>query len=112
MGERLKDKVVFFSGAGAIGPGWGNGKAAAVAMAREGAKIFALDINPDAVEETAQIIRDEGGTVETYVCDVSKGDQVEAAVLACKEHFGRIDVLDNNVGIIDPCGPEDLTEAQ
>ncbi len=112
MGDRLKDKVVFFSGAGAIGPGWDNGKASAVAIAREGAKVFALDINPDAVEETAQIIRDEGGTVETTVCDVAQADQVEAAVRLCMEKFGRIDVLDNNVGIMDPGGPEDLTEAQ
>lgn len=112
MVDRLKDKVVFFSGAGSIGPGWGNGKAAAVAMAREGAAIFALDINRDAVEETADIIRSEGGRVQTAVCDVSKGDQVEAAVAACMAAFGRIDVLDNNVGVIDPGGPEDLTEAQ
>lgn len=103
---------MLFSGAGSIGPGWGNGKAAAVAMAREGTKIFAVDINAAAVDETAQIIWDEGGTVQTAVCDVSKGDQVAAAVAACMAAFGRIDVLDNNVGIIDPGGPEDLTEAQ
>lgn len=112
MADRLKDKVVFFSGAGSIGPGWGNGKAAAVAMAREGAKIFALDLKEEAVEETASIIREEGGTVETAVCDVSKADQVKAAVKKCMDAFGRIDVLDNNVGIIDPGGPEDLSEEQ
>lgn len=112
MGERLKGKVVFLSGAGSFGPGWGNGKAAAVSMAREGARVFALDISRDAVEETAAIIRDEGGTVETAVCDVSKGDQVQAAVAACMAAIDRIAVLDNNVGIIDPGGPEDLTEAQ
>lgn len=112
MAGRLQDKVVFFSGAGAIGPGWGNGKAAAVAMAREGAKVFALDINPDALAETAEIIRGEGGHVETTVCDVSDADQVARAVRECMEAFGRIDVLDNNVGIIDPGGPEDLSEAQ
>ncbi len=112
MADRLKDKVVFFSGAGSIGPGWGNGKAAAVAMARESAKIFALDVNGDAVEETAKVIREEGGTVETTTCDVSKADQVEAAVKKCMDAFGRIDVLDNNVGIIDPGGPEELSEEQ
>jgi len=112
MGDRLKDKVVFFSGAGAIGPGWGNGKAAAVAMAREGARVFALDINAEAVAETARLIRAEGGTVETTTCDVSRGEDVARAVRECIEAFGRIDVLDNNVGIIDPGGPEDLTEAQ
>ena len=98
MGERLKDKVVFITGAGSIGPGWGNGKAAAVAFAREGAKVFALDLKPEAVEETAQIIRDEGGTVETTVCDVSRADAVEKAVLDAMNIFGRIDVLVNNAG--------------
>ena len=112
MGDRLKDKVVFLTGAGSIGPGWGNGKAAAVAFAREGAKVFALDINADAVEETAEIIRGEGGMVETRVCDVSKSGEVEQAVAEAEETFGRIDVLHNNVGIIDPGGPEDLTEEQ
>ena len=112
MGARLKDRVVFVTGAGSIGPGWGNGKAAAVQFAREGAKVFALDLNPAAVAETAQIIRGEGGAVETTVCDVSKADSVAAAVKAAMDVFGRIDVLHNNVGIIDPGSPEDLTEAQ
>lgn len=112
MGERLKDKVVFVTGAGSIGPGWGNGKAAAVQFAREGAKVFASDISRDAVEETAQIIRDEGGTVATDVCDVAKANHVKATVARAMEAFGRIDVLHNNVGIIDPGGPEDLTEEQ
>nr|WP_111299080.1 SDR family NAD(P)-dependent oxidoreductase [Paracoccus saliphilus] len=112
MGERLKDKVVFVTGAGSIGPGWGNGKAAAVQFAREGATVFASDISREAVEETAQIIRDEGGTVETDVCDVSKADQVKSTVARAMQAFGRIDVLHNNVGIIDPGGPEDLSEEQ
>ena len=112
MGERLKDKVVFVTGAGSIGPGWGNGKAAAVQFAREGAKVFALDLKEEALNETAGIIREEGGVVETTVCDVAKAEQVEAAVSAAMDAFGRIDVLHNNVGIIDPGNPEQLTEAQ
>lgn len=112
MGGRLKDKVVFVTGAGSIGPGWGNGKAAAVQFAREGAKVFALDLKPDAVEETADLIRSEGGTVETTVTDVANADSVTEAVAAAMAAFGRIDVLHNNVGIIDPGSPEDLTEAQ
>lgn len=112
MGGRLKDKVVFVSGAGSIGPGWGNGKAAAVQFAREGAKVFALDMRAEAVEETAGIIREEGGTVATDVCDVTDGASVKAAVEAAMDAFGRIDVLHNNVGIIDPGGPEDLSEQQ
>ena len=52
---RLKDRVAIVTGAGSIGPGWGNGKAAAVTFAREGAKIFAIDINEDAAAETTDI---------------------------------------------------------
>ena len=61
MPDRLKDKVALIVGAGSIGPGWGNGKATAVACAREGAKVFCVDINLSAAEETANIINGEGG---------------------------------------------------
>lgn len=112
MSDRLKGKTVFITGAGSIGPGWGNGKAAAVQFAREGAKVFASDINADAVAETAKVIKDEGGVVETITCDAADKNSVEQAVNACVDAFGSIDVLHNNVGIIDPGGPEDLSEAQ
>ena len=52
MSDRLKGKVIFVTGAGSIGPGWGNGKAAAVQFAREGGKVFITDKNSDALEET------------------------------------------------------------
>ena len=60
MADRLKEKVALVVGAGSIGPGWGNGKAAAVAFAREGAKVFCADVNLKAAEETAGIIKSEG----------------------------------------------------
>jgi NAD(P)-dependent dehydrogenase (short-subunit alcohol dehydrogenase family) len=44
MGERLKDKIAIVFGAGSSGPGWGNGKAAAVAYAREGASVACIDL--------------------------------------------------------------------
>ena len=56
MGDRLKDKIAIVTGAGSVGSGWGNGKAAAVLFAREGAKVLAVDINPTAAEETRRII--------------------------------------------------------
>jgi NAD(P)-dependent dehydrogenase (short-subunit alcohol dehydrogenase family) len=59
MADRLKDKVALVVGAGSIGPGWGNGKAAAVAFAREGARVFCADINHAAAEETVGLIRAE-----------------------------------------------------
>ena len=53
MHLRLQDKVALVAGAGSVGPGWGNGKATAVLFAREGAKVFAVDINAAAADETS-----------------------------------------------------------
>jgi NAD(P)-dependent dehydrogenase (short-subunit alcohol dehydrogenase family) len=99
MPERLKDKVALITGGGSIGPGWGNGKATAVLFAREGAKVFGVDLNLDAANETKGIIEGEGGVCATHAADVSRTDSVNAMVEACMAAFGRIDVLVNNVGI-------------
>src|SRR3954471_22634368 len=96
---RLKDKVAMVVGAGSIGPGWGNGKATAVTFARQGAKVFCVDRNREAAAETASIITEEGGQAEAFTADVSKSAEVEAMVKPCLTSYGRIDVLDNNVGI-------------
>ena len=111
MANRLKDKVAMIVGAGSSGPGWGNGKATAVAMAREGAKVFCVDVNHAAAEETANIIMSEGGLALPFRADVTKDADVEAMVRACVADFGRIDVLDNNVGIAEVGGVVELTEA-
>ncbi len=111
MSERLKDKVALVTGAGSIGPGWGNGKATAVQFAREGARVFAVDVRKDAVEETRGIIAGEGGRCVAHVADVSDASAVTAAVEACLETYGRIDVLHNNVGIVQVGGPEDISES-
>jgi NAD(P)-dependent dehydrogenase (short-subunit alcohol dehydrogenase family) len=99
MTGRLKDKVAIVTGAGASGPGWGNGKAAAVVFAREGAKVFAIDINPEAAEDTRKIIAAEGGDCAVHIADITKDDQVQALVKACLAKYGRIDILHNNVGV-------------
>ena len=96
---RLEHKVALITGAGSIGPGWGNGKATAVLFAREGAKIFGVDLNLAAADETRQLIESERGACATHAADVSKADGVKAMVEACMAVFGRIDVLVNNVGI-------------
>jgi NAD(P)-dependent dehydrogenase (short-subunit alcohol dehydrogenase family) len=111
MADRLKGKVALVVGAGAIGPGWGNGKATAVAFAREGARVFCADINPAAAEETARIINAEGGKAVAHRADVSKAADVAAMVEACASAYGRIDVLDNNVGIAEVGGVVELAEA-
>jgi NAD(P)-dependent dehydrogenase (short-subunit alcohol dehydrogenase family) len=110
MGERLKDKVALITGAGSIGPGWGNGKATAVLFAREGAKVFGVDLSLDAANETKAIIDGEGGACATHTADVAKAASVDAMVAACLGAFGRIDVLVNNVGIARPGGIVDTAE--
>src|SRR3546814_1319828 len=75
MAGRLKDKVAIVTGAGSILPGWGNGKATAVLFAREGAHVVLVDNRAEAVEETAAIIRKEGGSCEAAVCDVTSSEQ-------------------------------------
>src|SRR3954470_2758233 len=108
---RLKGKTAMVVGAGSIGPGWGNGKATAVTFAREGAQVLCVDRNGAAAEETAAIILSEGGTAAAFTADVSKAGDVEAMVAACLKAFGRIDVLDNNVGIAEMGGVVAVSEA-
>lgn len=110
MAGRLEGKVVIVCGAGSVGAGWGNGKAAAVLFAREGATVVAVDINPAAAEETRELIEGEGGVARAFVGDVSKQNEVAEMVQACIESFGRIDVLHNNVGIVEVGGAVDTTE--
>ncbi len=110
MAKRLEGKVALVTGAGSIGPGWGNGKAVSVLFAREGAKVVALDINPAAAAETAEIIASEGGDCTTVTADVSNSAQVAAAVQTCVDTYGRIDVLHNNVGIVVNGGPVETSE--
>ena len=110
MADRLKGKVAIVTGAGSAGPGWGNGKASAVLYAREGAKVFAVDVRLEALEETKSIIDKEGGQCQSHKADVSKSSEVSAMVGRCLETYGRIDVLHNNVGILEVGGPEEISE--
>lgn len=94
----LAGKVAIVTGAGSVGPGWGNGKATAVLLARQGASVFAIDVVPAAVEETRALIEAEGKTCITHTCNMLDAPAVEAAVSACMQRFGRIDILVNAVG--------------
>ncbi|WP_296575643.1 SDR family oxidoreductase [Phreatobacter sp.] len=108
--NRLADRVALVFGAGSVGPGWGNGKASAVAYARAGAKVVCVDINRSAAEETVGIIRGEGGSAEALACDVTKLMEVEDVVARTTALFGPVDILHNNVGHAKMGGPPDLTE--
>jgi NAD(P)-dependent dehydrogenase (short-subunit alcohol dehydrogenase family) len=100
----LNGKVAIVTGAGSRGEGIGNGRAAAVLLAREGAKVALLDATKAWAEATKAMIDTEGGTSMVVVADVA--DQVSSAtsVRAVMDAWGRIDILVNNVGIGGPMG--------
>ena len=108
---RLDGKVAIVTGAGSVGPGWGNGKATAVLLARQGASVLAADIVSSAADETRGIIEGEGGTCATHRCDATSAPSVEAMVRTCLDGFGRLDILVNNVGGSVPGDPVSLSEA-
>jgi NAD(P)-dependent dehydrogenase (short-subunit alcohol dehydrogenase family) len=111
MAGRLEGKVAIVTGAGCIGPGWGNGRASAVLFAREGAKVFAVDKDPAAMAETLARVGEFSGAITAHACDVLDSQAVAAMVEACRAAYGRIDILVNNVGGSARGGPVDLAEA-
>jgi hypothetical protein len=110
MSGRLKDRIAIVTGAGSVGPGWGNGRATAVRFAEEGAKIFAVDRNVESTAETVDKVKAIGGEIVVHACDVTDNASVAAMVAACLGRFGRIDVLMNNVGGSAPGGPVEMAE--
>jgi len=110
MKPRFENKVVLVTGAGCVGPGWGNGRAAAVRFAEEGARIFAVDRDPERMQETIARVQQAGGEIIARQCDVTDSKSVAVAAAACVEAWGRIDVLVNNVGGSAPGGPVEMSE--
>lgn len=96
---RLEGKVAIVTGAGSRGPGIGNGKAAAILFAREGAKVLVCDQLLDRAEETLEMIKGEGGVASAFAADVTKLADCQAMVSAAIERYGTLDILHNNVGI-------------
>ena len=109
MPGRVEGKVALIVGAGCIGPGWGNGRAAAVLFAREGAKVFAVDKDADAMTETVERVGNDG-EIATHICDVLDDAQVGLMVEACRKKFGRVDILVNNVGGSAAGGAAEMSE--
>ncbi len=96
--KRLENKVALVMGAGSSGPGWGNGKATAVTYARHGAIVVPVDMNPESVAETVEILRAEGFDTLGYTGDATKEADVVRIVRDVIAKYGRIDILQNNVG--------------
>src|ERR1700720_1428970 len=95
----LAGKVAIVTGGGAVDDGIGNGRAAAILLARAGARVLVVDLEKSRAERTVAMIADEGGTGAAFVADVTDEEQAKAMVAAALEQFGRLDYLDNNVGI-------------
>lgn len=106
--KELEGKVALIVGAGCIAEGMGNGRATALTFAREGATVICADINGESAEETARLIRDEGFEASSIALDVTDLGDVQRVVATIMDSHGRIDVLDNNVGIASVGGVTDL----
>jgi len=110
MPGRLQGKVALVVGAGCVGPGWGNGRAIAVRFAEEGAKVFAVDKNATAMEETLDRVREFQGTIKAHTGDATDNTSVKGMIDGCIAAFGRIDILANCVGGSAHGGPAELSE--
>ncbi len=96
---RLEGKIAIVTGAGSRADGIGNGRAAAIVFAREGATVLACDRDMEAVTGTQRMIEEEGGICEVFVGDVTSFSDNERMVQTALDKWGRVDILHNNVGI-------------
>jgi len=95
----LAGKVALISGGGAAGDGIGNGRAAAILLARAGANVLVADRDFKLAERTVEMIAAEGGTAAAHGGDVTQESDCRQLVEAALDRWGRLDFLDNNVGI-------------
>jgi NAD(P)-dependent dehydrogenase (short-subunit alcohol dehydrogenase family) len=110
MSARLQGKVAIVTGAGSVGPGWGNGRAAAVRFAEEGARVLAVDIHREALAETVARFDGPVGSIVPFQCDVTDTEAVRAMAAECRDALGTIDILVNNVGGSRAGGPVEMAE--
>jgi NAD(P)-dependent dehydrogenase (short-subunit alcohol dehydrogenase family) len=95
----LAGKVAIVTGGGAAGDGIGNGRAAAILLARAGARVLVVDREVELAARTVSMIVQQGGEAVAFAADVTDEKQCRAMVEAALAQFGRLDLLDNNVGI-------------
>lgn len=98
-GDGLAGKVAIVTGGGAAGDGIGNGRAACILLARSGARVLVVDRELELAQNTVRMIEAEGGTAAACAGDVTINDDCKEIVEQCLKTFGRLDLLDNNVGI-------------
>jgi NAD(P)-dependent dehydrogenase (short-subunit alcohol dehydrogenase family) len=95
----LQGKVAIVTGGGAVDDGIGNGRAAALLLAHAGARVVVADVKLALAQRTVDLIAAEGGTAMAHAADVTNDADCRALVDSAVAKFGRLDILDNNVGI-------------
>jgi len=113
MADRVNGKVAILVGGGQTpGETIGNGRATAMVLAREGARVLVVDRDLASAEETVAMIAGEGGNASAFECDITDEAAVAATVAACIERYGRIDIVQNNVGASLALGDAPATELE
>ena len=103
-GDRLAGRVALVTGAGSRSSDIGNGRASAILLARQVARVLLIDAVAEAAAETEQMIAREGGVSMSLQVDVTQPVECEKAVRTAASAWGRVDILVNNVGIGGPAG--------
>jgi NAD(P)-dependent dehydrogenase (short-subunit alcohol dehydrogenase family) len=98
--DRFTGRVALVTGAAS-----GIGQATAVAFARDGARVAILDRTADALQPTAEAVREAGGGGLVLACDIARPEQVEAAIAETVATFGRLDIAFNNAGVENVAAP-------
>lgn len=99
MDKRLEGKVALVTGAGQTpGDTIGNGRAISILFARAGAKVMLVDQRLESAQETQAMIAKEGGESFAHAANVTSADDCRRAAEECVKHYGRIDILVNDVG--------------
>jgi len=102
--RELEGARALVTGAGSLAPGIGNGRAAAILLARAGARVALVDLSADAARQTRDLIEEEGGVALVVPADVGDPANVQRAVATVADRFGGVDILVNNVGVAGPPG--------
>src|SRR5215468_9581197 len=95
----LQDKVAIVTGGGAAGDGIGNGRAAAILLSRAGTRVIVVDRDVALAKRTVEMIEAGGGQGLAFQADMTRASDCAAVVEAAMDRYGRLDYLDNNVGI-------------
>ena len=87
MNRRFENRTAIVTGAGCVGSGWGNGRAIAVRLAEEGARVLAVDRDMARLDETLQLAGAHRESIRPWACDVTDSDAVAAMAQACLDAF-------------------------